>query len=139
LDECIAGHCNPTLQCDASRPCPTGATCEAGRCAVGCLDASECGAGELCERGLCRPDVAPRPFCASDADCAAGHPCLNGVCRTLCPGGTVEECQRSDAQFVSCMSMGTTRLCLMRSEATPECVTPSDCAAGERCIDALCR
>lgn len=136
---CIAGHCNPTLQCDVTHACADGATCVDGACAAACVDSTSCARGEVCTGGLCIPDVAPHPFCASDADCAAGHPCLDGVCRTLCPSGTLDECQRSDAQFVSCTNTGAHLLCLMRSEASPECVTPSDCASGQHCIDALCR
>lgn len=141
-ERCVAAHCVPEPECADDRGCTGGETCVEGRCSGHCATSAECPANELCEAGVCRPDTAPRTFCSSDADCAEGHPCVDGVCRTVCPTGTNEECQRADVQFLTCADVGSPEplfLCLVRSEAAPECVSATDCATGERCIDALCR
>jgi len=137
---CADGLCQPTAECGGDADCDAGETCVSGRCLGACADAADCGADEVCaDDGVCRPDVAPRPFCAADDDCAGGHLCVFGVCRTPCPTGTDEECQRWDSQLVRCAESESGQLlCFSRHETNPECTTPADCADGERCIDAIC-
>lgn len=137
---CVDGLCRPTVQCAGDAECAATERCVESRCLTACADASGCGPEELCAPdGVCRPDVAPRPFCATDADCAAGHLCVFGVCRTPCPTRTDEECLRWDSQLIRCdESESGLWLCFSRHETNPECLDPSDCGAGESCIDAIC-
>lgn len=152
---CVNEHC--TTQCDASRPCPTGATCEAGFCVeqpptTMCGTGGACGTGEICVDGTCWD------ACSTSAECGAGRYCatdgrcrlddrpqpvtsciapaspVDGVCRTPCE--TATDCRAFDEQLTFC---GTDMLCYTTNEATSDCAQQSDCGAGQSCIDGTCR
>lgn len=138
---CEAGRCLPTAECESDAMCAAGERCVEQRCLPSCDAMSPCAHPEdLCSaEGLCRPDAAPRPFCLDDSECAAGRLCLSGVCRTPCPSGEHAECFAWDSQFVRCaLSESGLNLCFTRQDWDPECLSASQCEPGERCIDAFC-
>lgn|GEM_PF-632827 len=156
---CINQEC--TTECDVSRPCPTGASCNgAGYCQVdprpidvcvvnadcdagevcrdgACYDActldAECGAGRYCQEGRCRVDTRPRPTCGPTRNCASGSVCLNGTCRIPC--STAPECAAFDVQYNFCLDS----LCATTNEATSDCAAQVDCSGTDSCIDGICR
>lgn len=152
---CVNEHC--TTQCDATRPCPTGSTCEGGFCVEvppptgcgtggmcpagdicidgacwdGCTTSAECGEGRYCAPdGRCRHDDRPQPV----SSCIAPARAVDGVCRTPCSSST--ECRTFDEQLTFC---GTDMLCYTTNEATSDCAQQSECNPDESCIDGTCR
>jgi hypothetical protein len=90
--------------------------------------ADECGAAEVCERGLCAPDLAPRPQCVRSAECPDDLTCVDGHCRAECD---------ADAH---CGAGGACQdgFCLSAAEVSPACVFDVDCPAGRVCRNAAC-
>lgn len=156
---CVNQRC--TTECDAARPCATGASCDDGFCvedppATACSEASPCGAGLICidgacwtecsataacgagrycgPDGRCRFDDRPQPTCGEGRDCIAPAMCVSGVCRSPCE--TATDCRRFDEQLTFC---GEDMLCYTTNEATSNCNDQTDCTGEDRCIDGTCR
>lgn len=74
--ECNAGVCDPIPNfCTSVDDCPGKQKCRDNRCAVECVDNSECGSGN-CEGGNC----VEVQQCAGDLDCPEGQICKDGKC-----------------------------------------------------------
>jgi Cys-rich repeat protein len=133
------GHCvepAPTGGGTCSN-CAAGQVCSNGACVSACTADSQCNTGDFCDNGVCRlDDRRPPPFCVMDSQCAAGSVCRNGVCRAACPTGTNDECLRRDVNFNVC---GADHLCTSSNEQNPQCQRNSQCAAGQTCVNAICR
>lgn len=123
---------------DPCTRCASNQVCSAGVCLTACINDMACPSGFYCDRGACRvDDRRPEPFCTPPSNgCASGSVCVDGVCRISCPGRTNEECQRRDVNFTTCDTM---QICRYSNEANPQCRLNSDCAANQRCVNALCR
>ena len=156
---CVNQNCVAQCSSSSSTMCPTGTTCNAtsgscvtnpvtmctsnsecrnqmcinGACHDACTMDSQCGTGRICRSGVCAVDTSPHPFCTNDSGCQPGHPCRGGVCRTTCT--TSNECARLDVQFQDCVN----GYCETANEATSDCMTQSDCNAGQSCTDGVCR
>jgi hypothetical protein len=131
--QCVQGACTPS--CSASKPCPSGYTCDAkgvctgnagactssSQCASGkacvqehCVDT--CGAGATCPSGLicvdggCTPDQQPVFTCTTDGQqdkCQSGSVCLRHSCYISCDAdGGADACKNAD-QFNVCKSVTT--------------------------------
>lgn len=78
--QCVAGECTPS--CSATKPCPSGYSCDSARgvCsgnpAAPCTSSSQCTGGAVCAQEHC---VAP---CGDGASCSAGLTCVDGGCVT---------------------------------------------------------
>lgn len=158
---CVNQRC--TTECDASRLCPSGSSCDNGfciedvppvtdcnettnRCASGqiciegacwtaCGASAPCGAGRYCgPDGRCRYDDRPQPTCGEGRPCIAPAECVQGVCRSPCASAT--DCRRFDEQLTFC---GRDMYCYTTNEATSNCNDQTDCSEPERCIDGTCR
>ncbi len=145
-ESCEDSFCVPAPgECTTSAQCAAGEHCVDGRCFLDCeADAATCGARDACaEDAFCRPDWTPKPICEDDSGCADGAVCRDGVCRTPCDGTQPEaernmNCQLFDNTLPICDV--ATNLCVSGTEpATPECFAGSDCDAGDRCVNAICR
>jgi hypothetical protein len=162
---CVNQQCR--VACSATSPCPAGQTCNTEgvcvdrianectrdtECGVGrrCINATcftscstntECGTGRYCSDGVCIADTRRQPFCTSDAGCASPSRCLDGLCRRPC--NNAEECLRTDVQYRNCAPiryLNTTQsFCQTNNEVQSNCSRASDCAAGQSCIDGVCR
>jgi hypothetical protein len=123
-------------QCTHTSDCAAGLHCVGGSCKPACATDFGCPAGEICDEGFCRLDPAPKPFCTDESDCAEGRLCVDGACRTPCPEAPAT-CQHFDFQLTVCNE--DTMLCEAPSESASNCFGGSDCAAGARCVDGICR
>jgi hypothetical protein len=162
---CVNQQCRAA--CSATAPCPAGqmcntdgvcvdrvanecvrdADCGAGRrcvnatCLTACSTNAECGAGRYCADGVCLADTRRQPFCTTDAQCTSPSRCLDGLCRRPC--ATADECLRTDVQYRNCAPiryLNTAQsFCQTNNEVQSNCARAADCAAGQACVDGVCR
>ena len=64
--------------CQNSTPCPSGMSCDGGRCYPTCRSNTNCAEGERCIKGTCIK------VCYSDNNCLSGEVCIDGGCRSGC-------------------------------------------------------
>jgi hypothetical protein len=138
---CADGQC---LTSCASAPCAEGFTCTKGVCEPGttgttsCTTDPECGAGKFCDQGACVVDTRPKPNCTEDAQCggtaATPKKCLGGFCKYTFTSD--QYCRTIDSRIGYCAKDG---VCRTQAEASAACVQPTDCAAGQSCIDNQCK
>jgi hypothetical protein len=118
-----AAHCT---FCD--RPCPTGATCVAGTCSLGCAHDADCPSGFVCDaaHGQCMPPCnSTNPFCDFGQLTCCGSTCVDttsdpancGSCGFPCP----------IAPGISCVS----GQCVLPDGGAPDCL--SGCPLGFSC------
>jgi hypothetical protein len=132
--QCVAGVCTPS--CSATKPCPTGYSCDAngvctgnptpcgssGSCSSGrvcveerCVDpcgaGSSCGTGLICVNGGCVPDEKPQFICGTEGKPGDGQPgnCASGsVClRHSC----YIACTQTDAGATGCENADKFNVC----------------------------
>ncbi|HEY2728991.1 MAG TPA: OmpA family protein [Polyangia bacterium] len=85
---CVARKCQ---QCRDSADCPTGNTCNAGKCtptAGYCKSNSDCPANTACIANKCQA-------CKSDKECPSGH-CVKGACLAKKPCKTEDDCAQDE-------------------------------------------
>ncbi len=129
-ETCVAGTCR--CQCQDSRDCPTGMTCDGCGCqladaSAGCTFNSDCGAGQICDQGTCRCE------CREDRDCPTAMSCDGCGCVGLTgpkPDGAPDSfgagCTlSSDCDFPL--------VCTPTGVCAFECATNIDCPAGGTC------
>lgn len=108
--------------------------------ATTCESSNGCGVNQICEAGFCKEII-----CTSDADCQNGI-CINSYCTAYrcqigndCPTGTAcvnnlclklgNSCvSNNDCNDLSCMNT----VCV-------QCLSDSNCPAGQGCFDRACR
>jgi hypothetical protein len=103
-----------------------------------------CPTGDYCNQGACQIDTRPTPNCTQQSDCTGGsaQECLGGYCRYLCTSST--QCVDIDVRIDVCSTSvndagaGTIGYCESPAEATPQCTSQSQCAAGKDCIGNVC-
>ncbi len=129
---CEADTANP--QCKDDAGCTGGLACVAGMCRDRCAS-NTCPAGQLCNpsTGACMPDPQPVALCAKDPSaCRDGSSCINGFCRYPC--ADTAACKLRDGRFLC-----AEKLCMLESEANPQCTKKDDCPVGQDCISNACR
>ncbi len=107
--------------------CPAGQPCTAGVCI-----ADDCPGGQFCA-GTCRHTSTDPSNCGGcGQQCCAGNVCSGGVCIVACPGG-MTSCPGS-------MSSCRGNVCAdTRTDPTHCGACATRCAAGETCVDGVCR
>ena len=137
---CTKGVCqtDPSqAQCTSDASC-SGATpkCVGGSCVASCTVDTDCSSGNYCNQGACVPDTRPQPTCGQTglAACAANQQCVDGFCRYDCT--TDNDCKLIDARIGYC---GTDHVCRTLAEAHPQCTGATGCAAGQICVDNVCK
>lgn len=118
-EQCVEGAC----LCRSDRACADGESCVEGACVIvpDCASDADCAElGRVCERDGERFRCVPA--CAQDSDCGPfGVTCSAGHCQQQCAG---------DA---TCLEAGT--ICEGNFCVDAECVTASECPAGQLCSD----
>ena len=132
-EHCAFGVC-VTDACVHSSQCGSGELCQMGTCVeestISCTDDSMCPDGAICSDSACQATEEPYA-CTQDADCAplGEYVCLEQQClprqRVQCFEDA--DCPGQD----SVCEVGVCR-------DTNDCVTSSQCDAGERCTNQRC-
>jgi Cys-rich repeat protein len=124
----LEDYAAPAPQCTSNAQCPSGSTCQGGRCAPSapqCTSSSQCPPNSTCQGGACVPSA---PQCTSNAQCPAGSSCQGGVCVTNPNPGCTSNSQCSSpavCQNGQCVVPGM-------------CRVDSDCATGQVCAGGTC-
>jgi len=134
----VKGVCEPDAtdpECSESKPCVGGLVCSGGSCVGMCTTNTDCAPGELCDgaSGTCITDPQPKAPCEKDPSvCTVAQTCVEGYCRYACGSGA--DCVLIDARIPVCDD----GICKSEAEANPECITQSDCDAGQDCVSNRC-
>ena len=138
-ENCVDGACIGPMTCTSNADCPIDTECIDGVCDGSGFACLGCGPGTVCIDGQCLA------VCASDAECAAGEVCIAGDCVTGCPapGATCDmACVDLTRNVEHCGGCNTacppeTR-CDGGTCVADFCMTDSDCAAGQACLQGSC-
>ncbi len=131
VDDGCGRHCKPTgLRCGVGTDCPSGATCEAGRCvraSASCASSTDCPAGFSCDAGVC---VDRRIGCtASDFDTTCPY---NFVCSVR---DGAPYCVRAMPRCVSDANCGPGATCTdVEGDGAKECVRDGLCRSNAQCV-----
>jgi hypothetical protein len=130
---CTDGVCEPnasTSTCSSNADCQESAPyCVAGTCSLACTADSNCPSGDYCDQGACVLDTRPSPDCTGNSDCLSNQVCESGYCLYSCTDDN--QCQLIDHRFTTC----TDNVC---REVSANCLSQSDCMAGQSCINNQC-
>jgi hypothetical protein len=109
-----------------------------GACVKACVGDTECGGGKYCNQGACVPDTRPQPNCTADDQCggtaATPKKCVSGFCKYTCT--TDQYCRTIDSRIGYCAK---DNVCRTAAEANAQCLSTTDCQAGQSCVDNACK
>ena len=126
----------PGNSCQQASDCGAGnRACIDGRCYEACSGDPDCGAGRYCDQGLCRNDDRQLNTCEG-----CQHLCVEGQCRTPCGQGYFD-CAMVDPNLSQCLPAAPLPygLCVSPRNVGSNCSLPRDCAAGQLCLNGICR